>query len=60
MEIRLKGPYDLMNMMPVHDGCFNIPRQRIDIVAVYMSPVNRASTGHEIVSSAAKDDLNLR
>ena len=25
-----------------------------------MSPVNRASSGHEILSSAAKEDLNLR
>ncbi len=28
--------------------------------AVHMSPVNRASSGHEILSSAAKEDLNLR
>ena len=27
--------------------------------AVHMNPVNRASSGHEIVSSAAKEDLNL-
>ena len=26
--------------------------------AVYMSPVNRASSGHEILFSAAKEDLN--
>ena len=28
--------------------------------AVHMSPVNRASSGHEILSTAAKEDLNLR
>ncbi len=42
----------------------NIERVRYDGYrlsgAVYMSPVNRASLGHEILSSAAKEDLNLR
>ncbi len=27
-------------------------------VVVYMSPVNRASPGHEIISSFAREDLN--
>ena len=44
----LDSIYELLKPVIIHLG------------AVYMSPVNRASSGHEILSSAAKEDLNLR
>ena len=42
---------------PLARLCVN---SRAELGAVHMSPVNRASSGHEILSSAAKEDLNLR
>ena len=37
-------------------GCHMVASQELG--TVYMSPVNRASPGHAILSSAAKGDLN--
>ncbi len=33
---------------------------KMSVRAVYTSPVNQAGLGNEILSSAAKEDLNLR